>query len=127
MSIQAKLLATQSRQNEYADRKVRDMTFQADEQVFLKMLPINGVMRFGKKDSLSLRYIGPFEILDCVVPLAYRMSLPPRLSGVHPVFHVFILKKYHGDEDYIIKWDSVLLNKDLKYEEELVAIIDHDV
>ncbi|WMV40840.1 hypothetical protein MTR67_034225 [Solanum verrucosum] len=59
-SIQAKLLAAQSPWNKYANRKVRDMTFSAGEQVLLKVLPMKGVMRFGKKGKLSHRYIRPF-------------------------------------------------------------------
>ncbi|WMV14259.1 hypothetical protein MTR67_007644, partial [Solanum verrucosum] len=85
------------------------------------------VMRFGKKVKLSLRYIGPFEILECVGPMAYRLVLPSNLSRVHRVFYVFMLKRYHGDGDYIIKWDSVVLGKDLQYEKEPIAILDRDV
>ncbi|WMV08156.1 hypothetical protein MTR67_001541 [Solanum verrucosum] len=65
-SIQAKLLVAQSRQKKYADCKARDMTFQGSEQVLLKVPPIKGVMRFGKKGKLSPRYIRPYEILDYV-------------------------------------------------------------
>ncbi|XP_015170717.1 uncharacterized protein [Solanum tuberosum] len=103
------------------------MTFQAGEQVLLKVSSMKGVMRFDKKGKFSPRYIGPLEILDCVGPVAYRLTLPPILSGVHPVFHASMLKKYHGDGDYIRKWNSVLLNKDLQYEEEPIAILDRDV
>ncbi|XP_055824276.1 uncharacterized protein LOC129892735 [Solanum dulcamara] len=126
-NIQVKLIAAQSCQKEYVDRKVRDMTFQDSEQVLLKVSPIKGVMRFGKKGKLSPRYIGHFEILDCMGTVAYRLALPPSLFGVHPVFHVSVLKKYHVDGDYIIKWDSILLNNDLRYEEEPMAILDCDV
>ncbi|XP_055823272.1 uncharacterized protein LOC129891810 [Solanum dulcamara] len=59
--------------------------------------------------------------------VAYRLALQPSLSRVHLVFHVSMLKNYHGDRAYIIKWDSVLLDKELRYEEELVAILDRDV
>ncbi|KAH0644499.1 hypothetical protein KY284_032383 [Solanum tuberosum] len=83
MSIQDKLLAAQSRQKKYVDHK--------------------GVMRFGKKGELSPQYIGLFEIFDCVGLVVYMFALPPSLSGVHPVFHVSMLKKYHSDGDYIIK------------------------
>ncbi|KAK4738711.1 hypothetical protein R3W88_002408 [Solanum pinnatisectum] len=103
------------------------MTFQTGENVLLKVSPIKGVMRFGKKGKLSLRCIGPFEVLECVGSMAYRLALPPNLSGVHQVFHVSMLKRYHGDRDYIIKWDSVVLDNDLQYEEEPVAILDRDV
>ncbi|WMV37153.1 hypothetical protein MTR67_030538 [Solanum verrucosum] len=126
-NIQAKLLAAQSRKKKYAAHKVRDMTFHTREKVFLKVSPMKGVMRFGKKGKLSPQYIGQFEILDCVGPVTYRLALPPNLVGVYPVFHVFKLNRYHGDGDYIIKWDSVLLDKDLQYEEEPVAILDRDV
>ncbi|WMV46390.1 hypothetical protein MTR67_039775 [Solanum verrucosum] len=112
-SIQTKLLASQSRQKKYADHKVRDMTFQTGENVLLKVSPMKGVMIFGQKGKLG--------------PVAYRMTLPSNLSGVHPVFHVSILKRYHGDEDYIIKWDSIVLDKNLQYKEEPIAILDRDV
>ncbi|WMV54709.1 hypothetical protein MTR67_048094 [Solanum verrucosum] len=122
-SIQAKFLAAQSRQKKYTDHKARDMVFQTDENVLLKVSPMKGVMRFDKKGKLSLRYIGPFEVLECVGPVAYRWALPPNLSGVHPVFHVSMLKRYHGDA----KWDSIVLDKDLIYEEEPITILDRDV
>ena len=78
------------------------------EQVLLKFSPMKGVMRFGKRGKLSPRYIGPFEVLKRVGEVAYELALPPGLSGVHPVFHVPMLKRYHGDGNYIIRWDSVL-------------------
>ncbi|XP_049391601.1 uncharacterized protein LOC125856047 [Solanum stenotomum] len=112
-SIQATLLAVQSRQKKYADHKVRDMTFQNGENILLKVSPIKGVKRSNKKGKLSPRYIGLFEVIDRVGPVAYRLALPPNLSEVHLVFHVSMLKKYHGDEDYIIKWYSIVLDKDL--------------
>ncbi|WMV50337.1 hypothetical protein MTR67_043722 [Solanum verrucosum] len=84
------------------------------EKVLLKVSPMKGLMRFGKKGKLSHRYIGPFEILDCVGPVAYRLALSPSLSGVHLVFHVSMLKRHLWDGDYITKWGSVLLNKDLQ-------------
>ena len=126
-SIQEKLLAAQSRQKEYADRKVRDLEFMEGEQVLLKVSPMKGVMRFGKRGKLSPRYIGPFEVLKQVGEVAYELALPPGLSGVHPVFHVSMLKRYHGDGNYIIRWDSVLLDENLSYEEEPVAILDREV
>ena len=64
------------------------MEFMEDEQVLLKVSPMKGVMRFGKRGKLSPRYICPFEVLKRVGEAAYELALPPGLSGVHPVFHV---------------------------------------
>ncbi|XP_059292580.1 uncharacterized protein LOC132046051 [Lycium ferocissimum] len=103
------------------------MAFTVGEQVLLKVSPMKGVMRFGKRDKLSPRYIGPFEIRRRIGEVAYELALPPGLSGVHPVFHVSMLKKYHSDGSYIIHWDSVLLDENLSYEEEPIAILDRQV
>ena len=61
------------------------------DHVFLKVMPKRRVIRFSKRDKLSLRYIGPFEILERVGTVAYRLALPPSLSSVHVVFHVSML------------------------------------
>ncbi|XP_049393883.1 uncharacterized protein LOC125858209 [Solanum stenotomum] len=82
--IQDRLLMAQSRQKSYVDQKVRDLEFMVGEQVLLKVSPMNGVMRFGKKGKLIPRYIGPFEIVERIGEVAYELSLPPDLSGVHP-------------------------------------------
>ena len=84
--IQEKILAVQSRQKEYEDRKVRDLDFMEGEQVLLKVSPMKGVMRFGKRGKLSPRYIGLFEVLKRVGEVAYKLALPPGLSGVHRNF-----------------------------------------
>ena len=56
----------QSRQKSYADVRRRPLEFEIGDKVFLKVAPMRGVMRFGKKGKLSPRYIGPFEILERV-------------------------------------------------------------
>ena len=125
--IQDRLRTAQSRQKSYADRKVRDIAFMVGERILLRVSPMKGVMRFGKKGKLSPRYIGPFEILERVGEVAYRLALPPSLSAVHPVFHVSMLRKYHGDPSHVFDFSSVQLDKDLTYEEESVAILARQV
>ncbi|KAJ8573996.1 hypothetical protein K7X08_010507 [Anisodus acutangulus] len=77
--------------------------------------------------KLSLRYIKPFEILQRVGEVAYELVLPPGISGIHLVFHISMPKKYHVDGSYIIQWDSMLLDQNLRFEEEPVAILDGHV
>ncbi|XP_070036909.1 uncharacterized protein [Nicotiana tomentosiformis] len=84
-------------QKSYAGRKVCDVAFLEGEKVLLRALPMKGMMRFGKKVKLSPRYIGPFEVLQRVCEVAYRLDLPSTLSGVHLVLYVSMLRKYHED------------------------------
>ena len=65
-------------------------------------MPKRGVIRFGKWGKLSLRFIGPFEILERVGIVAYQLMLPPSLSGVHEVFHVSMLRKYTPDPTHVV-------------------------
>ncbi|XP_059281383.1 uncharacterized protein LOC132035082 [Lycium ferocissimum] len=110
-------MVAQSRQKIYADRNVQDLKFAIDDQVQLKVLSMKGVMRFGKRGNLSPRYIGPFEIVDCIGDVAYELAFLPGLAGVHPIFHVSMLEKYYADGAYIVHWDSILLDENLTYEE----------
>ncbi|XP_015057524.1 uncharacterized protein LOC107003746 [Solanum pennellii] len=126
-SIQTRLQDTQSTQKKYVNHKVRDVELQTSENILLKVLPMNGVMRFCKRGKLSSSYIGPFDILERVGLVLYRSTLPHNLSSVHPVFHVSILRRYHNDGDYVIKWNSIVLHNDLQYEEEPISILDLDV
>ena len=73
-----------------------------DDHVFLKVSPMKGLMRFGKKEKFAPRYIGPFEILDRVGEVSYRLALTPQMSQVHPVFHVSMLRKYVSDPMHIL-------------------------
>ncbi|XP_059315769.1 uncharacterized protein LOC132066480 [Lycium ferocissimum] len=125
--IQEKLIAARSQQKMYVNRKVRDLKFMEGEQFLLKISPMKGVMRFGKSGNLSPRYICPFEILRHISDAVYELALPPGLSGVHPVFYVSMLKTYYLDGSYIIRWDSVLLDENLSYEKEPIAILDRQV
>ena len=76
------------------------------DHIFLKVMPKRRVVRFGKQGKLSPRYIGPFEILERVGTIAYRLALPSSLSGVHEVFHVSMLRKYTPDYSGETGWPS---------------------
>ena len=94
------------------------------DHVFLKVMPNRGVIRFGKWGKLSPRYIGPFEVLERVGIVAYRLALPPSLSSVHDVFHVSTLRKYTLDPTHIVDWGELVVDTDGTFEEGLVRIMD---
>jgi len=85
---------------------------------------MKGMMRFGKEGMLSPRFNRQFEIHDQVGEVAYRLALSLSLSAVHLVFHVSMLRKYHDDPSHVLYFSTVQLDKDLSYEEKLVAILD---
>ena len=89
--IRQRLLMAQSRQKSYADVRRRPLEFKVGDHVFLKVMPERGVVRFGKRGKFSSRFIRPFEILERVGTVAYRLALPPGMSGVYEVFHVSTL------------------------------------
>ena len=85
--------------------------------MLLKDSPRCGLLRIRKKGKLSLRYIGPFKILDRVGEVAYRLGLPPQISQVHNIFHVFMLRKYQENSSHILKWDEINVDHNTTYEE----------
>ncbi|KAJ9566156.1 hypothetical protein OSB04_002122 [Centaurea solstitialis] len=91
--VQEKLKAARDRQKSYADNRRKPLEFQVGDRVLLKVSPWKGLLRFGKKGKLSPRFVGPFEILERIGPVAYRLDLPPELSTIHDTFHVSNLKK----------------------------------
>jgi hypothetical protein len=91
--VRENLKIAQSRQKSYADHKRRDISFEVGEHVYLKVSPLRGTKRFHVRGKLSPRYVGPYPIVKRVGKVAYKLELPPELTGVHPVFHVSQLWK----------------------------------
>ena len=87
-------------------------------------MPKRGVVRFDKRGKLAPRYIGPFEILERVAIVAYRLALSPNLSGVYEVFHVSMLQKYTPDAAHVVDWGEIVVDTDGTFEEGLVRIMD---
>ena len=98
---------TKSTKKSYADNKRRELKFQVGDHVFLKMSTMKNIMRFGKKGKLYLRYVGPFEVLEKVGALAYRVALPPKLGKIHNVFHVSSLRKYVYDASHVVEIEPI--------------------
>ena len=87
-------------------------------------MPKRGVVKFGKQGKLSPRYIGLFEILEKVGKVAYQLTLPPSLSGVHAVFHVSMLRKYTSDPIHVVDWGELAVDADGTFEEGPMRIMD---
>ncbi|XP_075083384.1 uncharacterized protein LOC142167127 [Nicotiana tabacum] len=126
-SYQERLKIAQSRQKSYTDIRHRDIDFKVGDYVFLKVSPMKGIMRFGRKGKLSPRYIGLYPILERIGLVAYRLALPPELSSVHIIFYVSMLKKYFHDPSHVIDRQNIEFDDTLSYEEVPVAIIDRQV
>ena len=88
------------------------------------MTPKRGVVKFGKRGKLSLRYIEPFEVLEKVSTISYRLALPPSLSGVHVVFQVSMLWKYTSNSTHVVDWGELVIDVDGTFEEGSVYIMD---
>ena len=82
------------------------------------------MVRFDKRGKLSPRFIGPFEILERVGTVAYRLALPPSKSGVHEVFHVSMLRRYTPDPAHVVDWGEIEVDTDGTFEEGPVCIVD---
>lgn len=125
--IKARIRSTQSRQKSYTDLQCKALEFEVGDHVFLKVAPMREVLRFGKKGKLSPRFIGPFELLERIGPVAYRLALPPNLSVVHNIFHVAMLPKYIPYHLHVLAHDMLSLIEELTYKEDPVQILDKEV
>ena len=121
--IRARLKAAQDKKKSYADKLRKDLKFEVEDRVFLKLSPWKGVVRFGKRGKLSPHYIGPFEIVERIGPMAYRLDLPEELSRVRNVFHISMLRKYISDPSHVLETPEIELRDDLSYEEQPMQIM----
>ncbi|CAH9134354.1 unnamed protein product [Cuscuta epithymum] len=125
--IRDRLKAAQDRQKSYADKRRRPLEFEVGDEVFLRISPWKGIIRFVSRGKLNPRYIGPFEILERIGAVAYRIKLTPELEKIHDVFHVSMLKKYIRDPSHILEKPPVEIREDLQYAVEPVKIVGQQV
>ncbi|XP_074297207.1 uncharacterized protein LOC141627908 [Silene latifolia] len=122
--IREKLKAAQDQQKTYAELRHRPIELEVGDKVFLKVLPMKGVKRFRIKGKLSPKYFGPYEVLERVREVAYRLALPPNLSKLHDVFHVSQLCHYRSDPSHVLQADVIEVEPNLTYEEQPVRILE---
>ncbi|GJW71293.1 hypothetical protein Tco_0128210 [Tanacetum coccineum] len=125
--IKERLQAARDRQKSYADNRRKPLEFEVGDRVMLKVSPWKGVVHFGKKGKLALRYVGSFEILERISPVAYWLRLPEELSGIHDTFHVSTLKKCLANASLHVPLNEIKVDKTLCFIEEPAEILDREV
>ncbi|GJS46356.1 putative reverse transcriptase domain-containing protein [Tanacetum coccineum] len=127
VQIKERLKTARDRQKSYADNRRKPLEFSFGDKVLLKVSPWKGIVRFGKRSKLSPRYVGPFEVVERVGPVAYCLRLPQELVGIHDTFHVSNLKKYLADVNLHIPLKEIKIDDKLRFVEEPIEIMDHEV
>ncbi|XP_074278216.1 uncharacterized protein LOC141601809 [Silene latifolia] len=125
--IRQKMRAAQDRQKSFEDLKRSGIEVELGDKVLLKVSPMKDVMRFGKRGKLSQKFIGPYEILDRVGDVPYRLALPPALDRVHNVFHISQLRKYVSDPTHGLKPEHVEIDEQMSYVKMPKEILDRKV
>ncbi|GJS81872.1 putative reverse transcriptase domain-containing protein [Tanacetum coccineum] len=125
--IKERLKADRDCQKSYVDNRRKPLEFEIGDQVLLKVSPWKGAIHFGKKGKLPLRYVGPFEILKRIGPVAYRLRLPQELSNIHDTFYVSNLKKCLADANLHVPLEEIRVDKTLCFVEEPEEIMDRKV
>nr|GEV07351.1 putative reverse transcriptase domain-containing protein [Tanacetum cinerariifolium] len=125
--IKKKLKAARDCQKSYAENRRKPLEFEVRDQVLLKVSPWKGVICFRKKCKLAPRYVGPFEILERIDLVAYRLRLPKESSEVHGTFHVSNLKKCLADANLHVPLDEIKIDKTLHFVEKPIEIMDREV
>ncbi|KAK6142480.1 hypothetical protein DH2020_022828 [Rehmannia glutinosa] len=122
--IRQRMKTAQSRQKSYADKRRKPLEFSIGDMIFLKVAPMKGVMRFGKKWKLSPRYIGPFEILERIGSLAYRIALPPKTIQEFTMSFMSRCLKVHSDQSHILSYESLNIRDNRHMKKHRVRIVD---
>nr|GEU94194.1 putative reverse transcriptase domain-containing protein [Tanacetum cinerariifolium] len=122
--IKDRLKAARDRQKSYADKRRKPLEFNVGDYVLLKVSPWKGVVHFGKKEKLTPRFVGPFEVIEKVGPVAYRLDFLEELNGVHDTFHVSNLKKCLAYPTLRVPLDEIQVEAKLNFVEEHVEILE---
>jgi hypothetical protein len=106
IQIKKNMKIAQDIQKSYVDMKWTSREFKEGDHVYFRIRPRKISLRMGACSKMEPQYCGPFEVLDRVGPVSYRIALPPTVKE-HNVFHVSLLKKYEHDSNHIIDWSMI--------------------
>jgi hypothetical protein len=122
--VRENLRVTQLRQKSYADHRRRELSFEVQDFVYLKVSPMRGLCRFKVRGKLTPRFVEPFKILEKRGEVAYQLELPPQLSDVHDVFHVSQLKKCLRMPEEQIPMEDLDVKEGLSYQDYPIKILE---
>ncbi|GJS47361.1 putative reverse transcriptase domain-containing protein [Tanacetum coccineum] len=125
--VKEKTKAARDSQKSNVDYRRKPLEFEVGDRVLLKVTPWKGIVRFRKKGKLAPRYVGPFEILERIVLVSYRLRLPEGLNSVHGTFHVLNLNKCLADANLHVPLDEIKVDKILCFVEEPIEIMDREI
>ncbi|GJY00970.1 hypothetical protein Tco_0359122 [Tanacetum coccineum] len=124
--IKDRFKAARDRQKSYVDKRRKPLVFSVGDYVLLKVSPWKGVVGFGKKGKLAPIFVRPFEIIEKVGPVAYRLDLPEELDGVHDTFYVSNLKKCLADPTLQVPLDEIHVDDKLNFVEKPMEILERE-
>ncbi|GJT23006.1 putative reverse transcriptase domain-containing protein [Tanacetum coccineum] len=124
--IKDRLKVARDSQKSYAVKRRKPLEFSVGDYILLKVSSLKGVVRFGKKGKLAPRFVGPFEILEKVGPVAYGLDFPKELNGVHDTFHVSNLKKSLADPTLKVPLDEIRVDSKLNFVKEPIEILERE-
>eukprot|EP00253_Pinus_taeda_P021712 PITA_21712 len=104
--VRQNLRAASDKQKVYEDKKRTYREFQLGDHVYLRVKPHKNSLQWWGCAKLTPQYCHPFQVLEIIGPMAYKLALPSQI-WVHNVFHVYLLKKYEYNPQYIIDWENI--------------------
>ena len=126
VKIRQNLKVAQDRQKSYVDKNRVNREFSIGDHVYFRVREKKSSLKLRSCAKLSPRYCGPFEVLERIGPIAYRLALPV-ITRAHNVFHVSLLKKYIHDPNHVINWDVIQVEPEGEFRIEPMRILDRKV
>ena len=110
----------------YVDKHRVNKEFSVGDHVYLRVRAKKSSLKLGSCTKLSPRYCGPFEVLETIGPVAYRIAFPANTRD-HNIFHVSFLKKYVHDPNHVINLDVIQVEPEEEFQIEPMRILDRKV